>query len=184
MSFTKTLKDKNRIIDLDGSRRGGQNRSVRRDAMAEAAAVCLEDNGHGSGTPLKVSGSNRGTFTVQWTALPIQAHAEWADLQEATEHGAYFIAIRLVDNLTGLTVVQRSKKGTGFDYWLAPKGTKTLLFQNTSRLEVSGILRGSRAAVRQRARQKLQQALSQIRTGAAYAAVVEFGSPLAHMVKK
>jgi hypothetical protein len=49
-------------------------------------------------------------------------------------------AILLMRALTGYTVIERSRKGTGFDWWL---GTEDNLFQGKVRLEVSGILRGT-----------------------------------------
>ena len=78
-------------------------------------------------------------------------------MQFATELGAYGVAILLVERATNLTVFERSRKGTGFDYWLAPKGTSAPLFQDKSRLEVSGVLDGSHAEVKARMREKLAQ---------------------------
>ena len=67
------------------------------------------------------------------------------DLQDATEAGACGLAILLVQLFVGYTVVERSVKGTGFDYWLGSENDA--LFQNKARLEASGILRGDQNGV-------------------------------------
>jgi hypothetical protein len=46
----------------------------------------------------------------------------------------------LIRQLTQFTVIERSRKGTGFDYWLGSEDEAgELPFQNKVRLEVSGI---------------------------------------------
>lgn len=69
--------------------------------------------------------------------------AAWADHQEATEYGATGIALAIMEALEWV-VLQRSVKGTGFDYWLGPKLADPIsehsLFQSVTALEVSGIL--------------------------------------------
>ena len=101
----------------------------------------------------------------------------YADPQFATEFGAYGIAVLLIERLTDLTVFERSRKGPGFDYWLAPKGSSQPLFQDKSRLEVSGILSGDEVDLKRRMRQKLVQLE---RGGVAlpgYGVVVHFAAP-------
>jgi hypothetical protein len=54
-------------------------------------------------------------------------------------------------------VVERSRRGTGFDYWLGKKGDNNQLpFQNAVRLEVSGIRKGDDGKIKARAKQKLE----------------------------
>jgi hypothetical protein len=100
---------------------------------------------------------------------------------EATEYGACAIAILLVLDLTEFTVIERSRKGTGFDYWL---GDEENLFQQ-ARLEISGILKGSRNDIAHRVDEKRRQTA---RAGhsktPAYVCAVEFGGPVARMVTK
>jgi len=118
-------------------------------ALAEAATICFERNRHSSGVSLQVDGSFSELFRVLWAQLEDleQAKRTWADAQVATEHGGYAVAALLVTALTDLTVIERSRKGTGFDYWLGPKNAVEELFQNKARLEVSGIGAGSESIV-------------------------------------
>lgn len=119
---------------------------------------------------------------LYWDQLTDQARRTWADLQEATELGACGIAALLVERFTDMTVFQRSWKGTGFDYWLARKGSESLLFQCLSPLEVSGILNGRPGQVDGRVKEKMRQVR---RGGGGFSAlviVVEFGAPRSRMV--
>jgi len=43
----------------------------------------------------------------------------YADMQYTTEHGAVCLALMLTITYTPYTIIERSRKGTGFDYfWL------------------------------------------------------------------
>ena len=59
--------------------------------------------------------------------------------------------------MTEYTVYERSRKGTGFDYWLAPKGAEKPLFQDKARLEISGVRNGDDGVVSARAAKKMKQ---------------------------
>ena len=152
-------------------------------ALAEAAAICLEHQRHKPGTSLTVSGMTATRRRLVWPAVTQQMRMTHNDLQEATEDGACAIAISLARELTGLNVIERSRKGTGFDYWLGnDAGT---LFQNKSRLEVSGILNGDKMTIARRLRQKLVQTKrSDDLNLPAFVCVVEFGTPQAQLVKR
>jgi hypothetical protein len=153
-------------------------------ALAEAAVVCFESHAHISGISMAVSGGFTHQFTVQWAPLTDRAQAlrSWGDPEEATEFAACGVAALIITALTSWTVVARSRKGTGFDYWLGPKDSTDGLFQNRARLEVSGIRRGSASDVEFRASQKLQQmARSTYMAIPGYVTVVEFGTPTSRM---
>ncbi len=123
------------------------------------------------------------SMQVTWTATDDQTRRCYADLQFATEFGAYGIAVLLVESLTNLTVFERSRKGTGFDFWLAPKGSSNPLFQDKSKLEVSGLLDGDETDIRSRLREKVTQL---IRGGVplpGYGVVVHFGAPESRVAK-
>ena len=84
--------------------------------------------------------------------------------------------------LTEYHVVQRSWKGTGFDYWLGLKEDE--LFQNAARLEVSGIRQGGDKDMEKRIKQKTDQISKSDRMRLpAFVVVVEFGRPLAAVVR-
>jgi hypothetical protein len=155
--------------------------------LAEAATVCLEAQSHSSGVRMEVDGDYGTGCAVRWGPVgdPAQAKRCWADPEVATEHGAYGVASLLVSVLTDLTVVERSRKGTGFDYWLGKKEETEPLFQNKARLEVSGIAKGSLPEIGKRAQQKLKQTKQSDSTKLpAIVAVVEFSAPRSRLVKK
>lgn len=125
--------------------------------LAEAAAVCLEDQNHTARTLLRGTGLMDENRFVEWIPTDEQCRRSHADMQEATERGACGIAILIAHEFTGKIVVQRSKKGTGFDYWLGEPQVPddTLPFSTElTRLEVSGILSGTGTQVAARVKQK------------------------------
>jgi hypothetical protein len=80
--------------------------------------------------------------------------------------------------------VERSAKGTGIDYWVG-SGDSRGIFQRSARLEVSGILKGDRAKIKDRLREKLAQTDQSIKSGlSAHVAIVEFSNPEVMLVKK
>lgn len=87
--------------------------------------------------------------------------------------------IRLAD-------VKRSHKGTGFDYWVGDDGPRRYPFDNKARLEVSGILRETeKNSVEHRIKEKCRQTEKSDHTRfKAFVAVVEFGHPMAKVVKR
>jgi len=151
--------------------------------LAEAGGVCLESQGHSQGQHLAVKGGHSGSYPVTWPAVTEQMRRCLNDPEVATEHGAVGIAVLLTKKLLGYSVIQRSRKGTGFDYWL---GDDTALpFQSKARLEVSGIRRGDASAVRSRVNQKRRQTDPSDGTHLpAHIVVVEFGEPSANMEQK
>jgi hypothetical protein len=120
---------------------------------------------------------------IGWPPTDAQTRRTHNDLQEATERGAWGIAILIVCDLTRMVVVERAAKGGGFDYWLGDEDDDEL-FQGKTRLEVSGILAGSRSQVLTRMRQKKDQMKPSDRLAPGYVAVVEFGTPIACVERK
>ena len=146
-------------------------------SLAEAAGVCLEDRQHSSPTSMPVSGDAGGEAILTWMPTSPQVRRCWNDDEVATEHGAYGIAVLLVPRISDLQVVERSKKGTGFDYWLGTSTEPDSLFQNKARLEVSGIRSGADTVIARRVRKKIRQTQQSPSTLAALVVVVEFGGP-------
>lgn len=152
-------------------------------ALAEAAAVCLENQEHKSGKTLRVFGQKPAEYRLTWPSVTKQMRSTHNDLQEATSEGACAVAIGLARKQTGLLVVERSRKGTGFDYWLG-KDADTL-FQDKCRLEVSGILNGDKSQIASRLEQKKKQTQqSDSLRLPAFVCVVEFGTPQAYFEKR
>ena len=156
--------------------------------MVEAALVCLASQNHVPGVELLTEGCTRQGYGLIWSSMsdPNQAIRAWADPEEATEYGATAIAVLLAKSETGYAVVQRSRKGTGFDYWMGDESDGPP-FQRKAKLEISGILqvRGDYGAVRRAVATRVQQKEKQVaRPGVslpAYVIVVEFGTPFAEM---
>ncbi len=163
-------------VGLDGlsPRAGG--------GLAEACAVCMEDRGHASGVKLKVFGTWDDAFHVKWVAVTEKARRSWNDLPYTAEQGGYGLAILLMRELAGLGVVERSKKGGGFDYWLGEKNQQP--FQNKARLEVTGTLSSNVSQVEYKAKRKLKQTDQSDGKFPAYVVVVEYSAPLSKVVKK
>ena len=153
------------------------------ESLAQAASVCLDERGHASPTKMVVAGTFNMAAQVDWDRPSDQSRRCWNDDQYATEHGAYGVAALLVESC-GLEMLQRSKKKTGFDFWLGPAESKGTLFQGLIRCEVSGIRSGNAPEVDSRVRQKLKQTERSEGEFPAVVVVVEFGYPITKIVEK
>jgi hypothetical protein len=151
--------------------------------LVQSAVLCLEGQGHKSGALLTVRGSFNTAFRLLWSMDVTEAMRRyWNDPDETAEQGAYGLALLMLRSLTRLTVLERSRKGTGFDWWLASEDN---LFQAAARLEVSGIMRGSARRVNGRLKERMAQTeRSDPSRLTAYVAVVEFGGPMAKVVRR
>ena len=148
--------------------------------LAEAGAVCFESQGHVCGASFFVQGHYSRSFSVLWPTVTQQMRQCLNDPEEATEFGATGVAILLVKKLADFSVVERSRKGTGFDYWLGD--SNSVPFQNKARLEISGIRSGDPQRIKARVKQKLAQVdQSKKLCLPAYIVVVAFGKPMAEV---
>ncbi len=151
--------------------------------LAEAAAVCLELRGHKEQFDLPVTGWRNALYRVRRPSVGLQTIRAHADLPEATEHGACAVAILVTREMTGAHVLERSAKGTGFDYWIG--NDESLPFRLKTRLEVSGIFHGTMVDVERRTEQKCRQTERSDATRLdALVFVVEFSHPLAKVIKR
>lgn len=120
-------------------------------ALTEAAAVMLTSH-HAAGTCNGIwnHGGNPLPQRVTWS-LPNQiSQASHGNAKDATEHGAYAIAIHAAAHL-GWRVCGRLQQGSGADWWLLdPNEGKAV------KLEVSGINEGGSPETR--FKQKIAQA--------------------------
>ncbi|MFH1268437.1 MAG: hypothetical protein ABIK89_22170 [Planctomycetota bacterium] len=151
--------------------------------LADAAAVCFDECGHREPILLTVTGWRSREYHVVCPETTDQKRRTHNDPQEATEVGACAVAISVIHDVAGFAVVERSRKGTGFDYWLGDDDPHP--FQKKARLEVSGILHGTENDVEQRVKKKcLQTKRSDYTRLDAFVVVVEFGHPMAKVVKR
>lgn len=144
----------------------------------DAAAVCLDEQGHSHHVSLQINGIQSCEIELQWNAIDDTIRRFNADREVATEYGAYGIVALIMPHLTNLTIVERSVKGKGFgfDFWLGSIDDSDTLFQRKARLEVSGIRNGSEAIVQSRVKMKLEQISPSDTVAPGYVAVVEFGT--------
>lgn len=148
-------------------------------ALAECASVCLHLNDHRTETSLTLQGDFNKILPICPIALEDSAIRTHNDLQVTAELGAYGVAFLIVEHLTSFTVIERSRKKTGFDYWLGQK--EDALMQRKARLEVSGIHDQPTKEFTRRIKLKLHQTKVSDTMGLpAYIIVVEFKSPKAH----
>ena len=124
---------------------------------ADAAAVCLEDQGHTNSSILHIDGDYNHQFEISWSEVTDEMRRFQNDDQVAIEFGAYGISALIIPKLTNLTIIERSKKGTGFDFWLGSIDDPAPLFQKKARLEVSGIGNGTEKDIRSRVNTKLNK---------------------------
>ena len=85
--------------------------------------------------------------------------------------------------LTDFTIIEKSARKNGFDYWLGQKGD--ILFQKKARLEISGIFKGAEKDVNARYKVKVKQTnQSDSLNLPAYVGIVEFSNPIANFGTK
>lgn len=119
-------------------------------------------NKHKKGLGLTIVHDKEHEDKVIWDnadQITDQIRRTWNDIEEATEWGATGLAFVVILQHTEYTVINCSRRGTGFDYWLGHKeAAEKLVFQNEARLEVSGMLREEKdSRIKQRVREKLDQ---------------------------
>lgn len=147
---------------------------------AEASSFCLDLQGHKSGISMFILGDFEKEFALEWDFVDDKIKRTYNDVQEAIEWGATAISFLIIKNFTPFTVIERSRKKTGFDYWLGYEGDS--LFQNKAKLEVSGILKESDTnTVKNRVRTKIEQIRKTNNTIPGFVIVVEFSKPLSEV---
>lgn len=151
---------------------------------AEAAAICFEENNFKGTVSLKIEQSETeiAVFHFNWSGVNQQIKDMHNDLIYETEYGAYCIAFLIIHHLTGYKVIRRSKRKTGFDYWLGEKDTD-YPFTDAARLEISGILKGKSTDISQRIKVKREQIKqSDSQKLPAYIIVTEFSKPISKLI--
>jgi hypothetical protein len=153
--------------------------------LYESCVVCLSRSNHKYvGTTLGVYGDSKIDCTITWDNIfDNQLDRTWGDQFYATEHGAVCIAILLALKLTKYTIIEKSARKNGFDYWLGEKGD--ILFQKKARLEISGIFKGTEKEVNTRYKVKVKQTnQSDSLNLPAYIGIVEFSNPITNFGAK
>jgi hypothetical protein len=167
--------------------------TARAISFVEAATVCFETNGHCESAKVSVSVAKPNQMRdesvtedlqLKFPRASKQVHSTNKDLQDAAEEGACAVAISIVQRLFSLRVLERSYKGTGFDYWIGREESEGL--QGMERLEVSGILAGDHSEIKRRVKRKLDQVAAgseRNRSLPQCVVVVEFSLPQTRIIR-
>ena len=150
-----------------------------------ACMVCLHKNNHDDGVILELIGDNQTLISLDWEDyFDEQIDRSWNDHDDAAEHGAICVSALLVKEYTDYTIMERARKGTGFDYWLGYENN--IPFQSSARLEISGIFKETNSnSLESRFKKKKKQTNQSDDTLLpAYISIVEFGKPKAIFSKK
>lgn len=110
-------------------------------ALVETCIWAFKHHGHAKGVGLRVEykGESRA-LPVRWERDPgPNADKCYTDHDQVADDAACILALESIRLLTGKTGVERSAKGTRFDYYLSTSEDDTLIFNDASFLEVSGI---------------------------------------------
>jgi len=157
--------------------------AIRCADFSEAAAVCLDFHGHTSERKVLVDGDLKGEFSLIWEETTQKIRNSRSDMTYTIESGAYCLAMLVIERLTQLKVTRQSQKRAGFDYWLGQ--SEEIGMQNQARLEVSGILQGTKGQINQRLREKIEQTTKSDKLDIpAYVVVVEFSRPFIKVKKR
>jgi len=151
----------------------------------EACMVCLRRNGHSDGVSMQLKGLMEKRIPLRlFDYFDDRVERSWQDTGDAAEYGAICISSLLLIECIDYTIIERSRKGTGFDYWLGYDND--LLFQNAARLEVSGIFKETENnTAEKRFQMKMKQTdKSDNYNIPAYISVVEFSNPKTIFDKK
>ena len=153
----------------------------------EACMVCLHRNNHFEEVLLELMGDLITQVILKWeNYFDEQIDRTWKDQEEATEHGAVCISAMLVKECTDYTIIERARKGTGFDYWLGYENEIPFQCSYSARLEISGIFNDEKGnSINRRFQKKMKQTEQSDHTRlTAYISIVEFGKPKAIFIKK
>lgn len=152
------------------------------DGYAMTAAVCMSRH-HTSPKDWAVQMDSLPAvqYQVTWPLPSAAAIRSCANDQEATRDGAYCLALAAADAHLSLVALRRSEQGSGADFYLIPVGASVsadphLDFERADlvRLEVSGIDDDDDPKMRQRIREKVEQAATGRSPFPAVAGIVGF----------
>ena len=142
------------------------------DSYTEAARVCL-DRHHASPVSFAIRDNDEASdAAAEWNAATRRTQVAWANEIDATEAGAYAMALATVELKRGLVAVSRAETKTGADYYVNIPGSPEDL-EAAHRLEVSGS-DGNQAILESRLKMKLAQTKAGTSNLPAIATVVGF----------
>lgn len=158
--------------------------------FAESCAVSLHVNGHRSGVGLGVrySGSDSRETVIWSNVITDEVVESYRDVNKRVDNAACAIALLLIRQLTTRVAILASATGDRVDYYLSQSEIDdTLIFNDSARLEVSGIHRESSSnSIQRRLRQKTNRLKKKggpdSDSESTYICVVEFAEPKSEVV--
>lgn len=144
------------------------------NTYTEAARICL-DRHHASPVAILIVApqAEHNTMAV-WQRTDERTRGAWANEIDATEMGAYGLALAAVEVAERMFAIRRAETGSGADYYVAPVDASRDDLESWYRLEVSGSDKGDEQSVRHRLNEKVRQTLRGASNIPALAAVVGF----------
>jgi hypothetical protein len=124
----------------------------------EAACVSLDRHHNPPQQVVIIDNDTADVARLAWEASDQRTRNAWANRDDATEAGAYCLALANAEVARGLVAVSRAQRRTGVDYYLGSADSTMEDLEATVRLEVSGTDEGNLSTIKSRLRQKLEQA--------------------------
>jgi hypothetical protein len=115
---------------------------------------------------------------AEWEVTSKRIRNAWANSDDATRDGAYACVLAALETVTGMIAVRRAETRTGADYYIAKPGGGEEDLEDCIRLEISGLDAGSLSRIRQRLREKLDQAASGASNLPAIVGIVGFNAKI------
>lgn len=144
-------------------------------AVLRSAACVMFERFHGSPEAGTIAqGERLRVANFVWRAPDAAAQATHRNSDDATRDGAYAVAFAAMRQLGPFVFVHRAERKTGADFMLVREGEENGAY---IKLEVSGIGKGTSAAVARRLREKVQQVTRPGTGEPVLAVVVRFQRP-------
>jgi len=123
----------------------------------EAASVCLHRHHLSPQSFRIVDATNERRALAHWVVPDERTKGAWANRDDATEAGAYGLALATAELTRGLVAVRRAEILSGADYYLGAPGATPHSLKALFRLEISGVDGGDPVRLFTRLRQKIRQ---------------------------
>jgi len=127
------------------------------EMFTESASVCLSRHHH---SPVKIGisqGTTQSVYALDFPTPNARTLSAYANVNDATENGAYGICLAAVEVEESLFAIRRAETLTGADWYVAPKEASAEDMEDYYRLEVSGLDAGGPAAIQERLKRKIDQ---------------------------
>lgn len=161
---------------------------MHRDLASHYYSACmttLHRSGYKDWDPLHLDGNSKRDIPIHWNDyFDDEIDRSWKEINYCTDHAAVCLSCVLAVHETDYTIIERSCKGDGFDYWMGYKDD--ILFNRVARLEISGILKESTTnTIEKRLNiKKKQTEQSDSSCLPAYISIIEFSKLKAIFVEK